>query len=78
MQSRGDSWNRVEISPNAYKDLVNDKKIFFNLWDVLSLFCFASLVYLKQILIAVKKHIKFTILQDHPQEKEMQKSKMAV
>ena len=51
---------------------------FFDLWDVLSLFCFASLVYLKQILTAVKKHIKFTILQDHPQEKEMQKGKMVV
>ena len=51
---------------------------FFDLWDVLSLFCFASLVYLKQILTAVKKHIKFTILQDHLQEKETQKSKMAV
>ena len=24
MQSRAGSWNRVEISPNAYKDLVND------------------------------------------------------
>lgn len=62
MQSRVDSWNRVEIRPNAYKDLVNDKMFFLNLWHVLSLFCFAFLVYLKQILIAVKKHIKCTTL----------------
>ena len=63
MQSRAGSWNRVETSPNAYKDLVNDKAVFFfNLWNVLSLFCFVFLVYVKQILIAVKKHIKFTIL----------------